>query len=75
MDTALKTRENRLRRIADRQGYRLVKSARRDPRASDYGMWMITDLRTNTVVAGTEVIGRPSMSLDDVEAWLMGDRS
>ena len=67
---ALRTREARLRRAAERQGYRLVKSGRRDPRAIDYGRWMVTDPQTNTVVAGTEHTGRPNMSLDDVEDWL-----
>jgi hypothetical protein len=33
--------ENRLRRIAARRGYRLVKSARRDPLARDYGRYRL----------------------------------
>jgi hypothetical protein len=70
MSTSEKARENRLRRVADRQRLRLVKSSRRDPLAWDYGLWMIVDPGTNTVVAGTEVIGRPSMTLDEVEEWL-----
>lgn len=65
-----KIRENRLRRMAERQGVALVKSRRRDPRAIDYGGWMIVDPSTNAVVAGTGAVGRPSMSLDDVERWL-----
>ncbi len=65
-----KTRETRLRRMADRQGLRLVKSRRRDPHAIDYGGFMLVDIHTNTVVAGTGAIGRPHWSLDDVERWL-----
>jgi hypothetical protein len=72
--TPEKVRENRLRRMAERQGLTLVKSRRRDPRALDYGCWMIVDAETNGVVAGTEVAGRPSMDLDDVEAWLTRPR-
>ena len=68
-----KARENRLRRMADRQGLALRKSSRRDPRAIDYGMWMIVDLFTNAVVAGTEGTGRPNLDLDDVELYLTKD--
>jgi hypothetical protein len=75
MDSAQKTHENRLRRVAARQGFRLVKSPRRDPLAFDYNRWMITDSRTNTVVAGTEVTGRPEMTLDQVETWLTNPAS
>ena len=72
MTDSEKIRENRLRRMADRQGLRLVKSRRRDPRAVDYGGYMLVDIATNAVVAGTGAIGRPHWSLDDVEEWLTG---
>src|SRR3954469_13220726 len=38
-----KVRENRLRRLAARQGRILVKSRRRDPRADDYGLYVLVD--------------------------------
>jgi hypothetical protein len=38
---ARKVRENRLRRMALRQGLVLEKSPRRDPLALDYGLWRI----------------------------------
>ena len=41
MDTQEKVRENRLRRMAQRQGLTIRKSARRDPRAIDYGRWWV----------------------------------
>ena len=41
---AEKVRENRLRRMAERQGLELRKSRRRDPRAKDYGRWYIVDV-------------------------------
>jgi hypothetical protein len=69
-DQAEKVRENRLRRMAERQGYRLVKSRRRDPRAWDYDRWMIVGIDTNAVVAGAEP-GRPSWTIDEVEEWLL----
>lgn len=68
-----KVRENRLRRMADRQGLRLVKSRRRDPRAIDYGGYMLVDVPTGYAVAGVHPIGRPHWNLDDVEDWLASD--
>jgi hypothetical protein len=69
-----KIRENRLRRMAERQGLRLVKSRRRDPRAVDYGGYMLVDLQTSGIVVGTGDLGRPHWSLDDVEDYLTGER-
>ena len=66
-----KVRENRLRRMAQRQGLALQKSRRRDVRAIDYDRWMIVDPFTNTVVAG-ELNSFRAMTLDQVEAWLTG---
>jgi hypothetical protein len=42
--TAEKVRENRLRRMAERQGLELRKPRRRDPRAKDYARWYIVDV-------------------------------
>lgn len=67
-----KVRANRLRRAAARQGLQLIKSRRRDPRALDYGGWMITEFSTNTVVVGATP-REFSMSLDDVERYLTRD--
>lgn len=64
-----KVRENRLRRMAGRQGLVLSKSRRRDPRAIDYGSYWLSDLYRNYLVAG----GEWGMSLDDVEAFLNGE--
>jgi hypothetical protein len=41
--TAEKTRETRLRRMAERQGLALRKSRRRDPLAKDYGLYWVVD--------------------------------
>ncbi len=64
-----KVRENRVRRMAERQDLRLVKTRRRDPRASDYSKFMLVDPTTEAVVAGTAK-GRPEWDLDDAERYL-----
>jgi hypothetical protein len=65
----VKVRENRLRRAAERQGLRLVKSRRRDPRAFDYGKYMLVDSESNAIVHGL-VAGHIGAGLDDIEAYL-----
>lgn len=67
--TAEKVRENRLRAAAERQGFEVRKSRRRDPRARDYGAYMIVNPGDGTIEAG----GHGGMSLDDVEKWLAGN--
>jgi hypothetical protein len=72
MDAEEEVRENRLRRMAERQGLRLIKARRRDPRAYDYGTYGLLDAYTNNVVA----CGRPEpygMSRDEIEKYLTRD--
>lgn len=69
-----RTREQRLRRMADRQGLRLVSSRRRDERAIDYGKWMLVDQASGNVIAGAGKLGRAEFSLDEVEQYLTRDR-
>ena len=59
-----KIRENRLRRAAQRQGLVLVKSRRRDPRATDYGRYWLAS-------PGSSPTGQ-GLSLDDIETSLRG---
>ena len=66
--TSEKVRENRLRRVAERQGLALHKNPRRDPRALDYGTWRVVNLRSRTR-------GREFPGLDAVEAYLLADPS
>jgi hypothetical protein len=64
--------ENRLRHAAQRQGLRLVKSRRRDPRALDFGTYQLVDGDTDAVV----LIGLPrgyGLGLDDVARALWGE--
>lgn len=68
-DSSIKVLENRLRRVAERRGLRLVKSRRRDPQAYDYGTYALIDVRSNALVAGDELTGY-GLTLEDVEATL-----
>ncbi len=69
---AEKIRENRLRRMAERQGLAVQKSRRRDPHAYDFGTYMLVDPASNTVVACGLQSGY-GMSLDDIERYLRDD--
>ena len=73
MDADEKVREARVRRVAQRQGLKLVRSRRRDPRAADFGRYALVDPDTNRAVAG-ELDSASAMTLDDVEAWLSAPR-
>jgi hypothetical protein len=67
-----KVKENRLRRIAERRGFSLEKSRRRDPKAPDFGRFRLLDVRENKTVLGGEPLPF-SATLDDIEHWL-GER-
>lgn len=55
--------------MADRQGFTLVKSKRKDPRAVGYGCFMVIDQRTKKSVAGK--LDTPSaLTIDEVEEFL-----
>jgi hypothetical protein len=58
--------------MAERQGFALQKSRRRDPRAYDYGTYMLTDPDTNSVVATGEDGRGYGLTLNAIEAWLAG---
>lgn len=74
MENGQKVRENRLRRMAKRQGLALSASGRRDPRAIDYGAYALFDAERHFEVAGVDGTGRFEFSLDDVEKYLTGGR-
>ena len=56
-----KVRENRLRRAVARRGWRLLKIRRTDPRALDYGKFLLLPPRG---------LGRGPLTIEQVEAWL-----
>ena len=66
-----KVRENRLRRMARRQGMTITKSRRRDYRATDFGIYWIADAHTNMIHKGPYQDG--FRDLDEVEAFLTED--
>ena len=65
MENAEKVRENRLRRMATRQGFRLVKTRRLDHLAADYGTYHLAPAK-----------GKPlgPFNLDEVEKRLTSPR-
>jgi hypothetical protein len=67
-----KTRETRLRRLAERRGLRLQKSPRRDPGAWDFGTYQLVDAREGWIVAEQMAGQGYGMNLDDIEEWLTG---
>jgi hypothetical protein len=69
VDLDKKVRENRLRRMAERQGLEFHKSRTRDPRALDYGGHWLTDEKGKIRVGG-----RNGATLDTIEAFLTGRR-
>ena len=64
-----KVKENRLRRMAKRRGLALMKSRRRDPRAYDYGGFMLIEPNRNIVIFGANP-NAFSADLNDIEAFL-----
>jgi hypothetical protein len=71
--TAEKTRETRLRRMAERQGLALHKSRRRDPFAKDYGQVWLRWLDSPTPERLNDAWIGPFENLDEVERWFAID--
>jgi hypothetical protein len=66
-----KARESRLRRMAQRQGFRLFRSSRRDSIALGAYGYVLVDPYLDCVVAG-EIDSPRALDLDGVEAFLLG---
>src|ERR1700722_1628064 len=71
MDADEKVREARVRRVAQRQGIKLVRSRRRDPQAADFGRYALVDPETNRAIAAGQSSAR---TLGGVAAWLSSAR-
>jgi hypothetical protein len=69
MDTRIKLREDRLRRIARRKGVALRKSRRRDPLARGYGTWCVIDPRANAIVWPPNFDGHVGVDLAGIETY------
>jgi hypothetical protein len=77
-DSERKVWENRLRREALRQGWLLVKSRRRDPRAHDYGLYVLVADKAGNRMPGSqasvsEFAAGAGMTLAEVEKTLSND--
>lgn len=64
-----KVLENRVRRMAARQGMSLTKSRRRDRAALDYGVYWLADSNSICVTPGPT-----GWYLDEIEQYLLDDR-
>lgn len=73
MKTSEKVRENRLRRMTERQGFRLVKSRRRDPFAPDYGRYRV-ETGDGVEATGFDSTMGWGLTLDEVEKRLTTPR-
>jgi len=74
MSSTNKIRENRIRRMAQRQGLQLTKTRRRDERAIDYGGYILVNDRYFCVF-GTHNSGRAMASLEEIENYLTSEPS
>ena len=71
MDKKVKVLETKLRRMADRMGYRLVKSRARDPRDITFDGYQLIDLENGGCSFGWGNAGRGyAASLAAIEEWL-----
>jgi hypothetical protein len=68
-DRQFRSLEARCRRAADRQGMRLVRSRRRDPRAVDYGGYWLID----NVHGGANAGGEWGWNLAEIAEYLWGE--
>lgn len=69
-DTDYKVYENRVRRIAQRQGLQLQRSPRRDRRATDWRTYQLVDPAMNNVVVSKGLESGYGLSLTDVDREL-----
>ena len=70
-----KIQENRFRRMADRQGYILRKSPRRDSQAIDFGLYALCHVETGGTVHPEGPISPYSLADEDVREWLEGGKT
>lgn len=66
--TQFKTYENLLRRMAQRQGWKLTKNGRRDPRALDYGRYYLVSAKGKY-----RLTPKAGASLPEVHRLLLGE--
>lgn len=71
MSESVRTKEARLRRAAERRGLRLIKRRRFDPKAFDYGLYVLVEDQANAKqIADTMFQNRQGKTLDEIEQQL-----
>lgn len=68
-----KIRENKLRRMAQRQGLALKKSPRRDTHALGYGTYMLIKPAASNAIVASSLPDGYGLTLDEVERELTGE--
>ena len=68
--TAQKVQENRVRRLAERQGLALQKSRRRDPQALDFGTFWLVNPELNAQIFPSGDGSAWGATLEELEEWL-----
>jgi hypothetical protein len=66
-----KVHEVRVRRMARRQGWSLVRSRRRDPRATGYGTYGLYDFDQSEWILRARGSDGYGLSLERIERWLV----
>lgn len=69
MSPQAKSREDTIRRVAQRRGFALRKSRRRDPLALDYGRLELVNLSTDTVVTAFASIDEAEVFFANPDNW------
>ena len=67
---SLKVKEALLKRRADRRGWKLLKSRRRDPDSVDYGLYALIDLESGGAIHAHGPISVYSQTFEQVADWL-----
>jgi hypothetical protein len=62
--------ENKMRRIAERRGFRVEKSRRKATDAKDFSGYILTEALTNTIVMGSG----PGATLVEIEIYLRSSK-
>ena len=70
-----KTRENRVRRMAARQGLVLHRSRDRDPMSLSYGRYLLLDPGANWDAVFGVARREPAATLAEIEMWLRSPRA
>lgn len=73
MSDNLKRQEDRIRRLAAREGYRLVKSRARNLHINNLGEYMLVDNATNGVVMGASFDASLAKVLDFLDSYLQAE--